>query len=687
MNDISGFKFQKVFHRKGAEECTDLIISVHGMGDQFRNDMTHTVASLFAETYVKDPFLKQAIRLPQGLWEGEKTHQPECDDVISYAPLEGEVKKQKENNQTPTLAELGKLGFAEIYWADMPRVAERDAHRLEYSPQWAGSVVDRLRQRNDLENGFSGPELTLGATVLEEVAESMKILQNLFFLTDKAGMFTFDLGNIMAQYLGDVQQVADFRYVREEIIKRFAVRVAYLAAKCPRANLHFVAHSEGTVLTFFTLLTAMNKAVLSEDPFKEPFKDCAGWISRVRSLTTFGSPIDKHLLLWPEMWGRLSDGEEKARAAMNAFDEAKEKCTKTRSGCAACKDECDVCSAASEVFRQALHEQHQKWHVPAGHKIRWRNYYDKADPVGFDLDTAREKLLLWGCQAFEFTQHDDFGFRRYILAGKAHVDYFGDSQLFEHIRDSAVFGRTSKIVPQDTWYGKTSPVWPFAIVAALHLVAVFILHQSLSPGTHANPGFVWPFASAGLVRWAGSLAGVVGGAAMMLAVTIFTRSARIAGIPNALFGWPMVYTGLCVGVLAGTFYKQSSFIGMNWAGFTWVLLAGVLASLLTLLLDFTLKHFGKSPVWGLRVQMIFGGGTVALSVMSLLKSPEASLLKASMGAAAFLYLWWLGVLLFDLSYVWKRYINTARENTFAEKLRRRIHGRVKMTGPHAHRPA
>jgi hypothetical protein len=150
------------------------------------------------------------------------------------------------------------MAFAEIHWADIPRDIEENGHRLESPPQWAGSVVDRLRQREDLKQSYSGSDVTTGATVVEEIAETIKILDRVLMPLEKAGAFTFDLGRILNQYLGDVQQVADFMYVRERFLKRFRERIDYLASISEAGEIHFIAHSEGSVLTLRTLLRALN---------------------------------------------------------------------------------------------------------------------------------------------------------------------------------------------------------------------------------------------------------------------------------------------------------------------------------------------------------------------------------------------------------------------------------------------
>ena len=45
---------------------------------------------------------------------------------------------------------------------------------------------------------------------------------------------------------------------------------------------------------------------------------------------------------------------------------------------------------------------------------------------------------------------------------------------------------------------------------------------------------------------------------------------------------------------------------------------------------------------------------------------------AAAGAAGFLFLWWIASLLFDLVYVWQRYINCSRDATFLQMLRKKM---------------
>src|ERR1043165_5602535 len=97
---------------------------------------------------------------------------------------------------------------------------------------------------------------------------------------------------------------------------------------------------------------------------------------------TMGSPLDKHILLWPGLWKSLTPG------------------------------------LANSLF--------------SSRRIPWRNYYDYGDPVGFKLDSVRAWLKQQKCTAFQFDTKHDHGFARYLLPGEAHNEYWNDPDVFEH---------------------------------------------------------------------------------------------------------------------------------------------------------------------------------------------------------------------------------------------------------------
>src|SRR6476619_1911640 len=117
------------------------------------------------------------------------------------------------------------------------------------------------------------------------------------------GIFSFDLDKVLTDFLGDVQIVTEFRDNSREILEIFNKQLETVHRQYPDADIYLVAHSEGTVVTLLGLLHAMC------DPIRPADKDHPAvtydWLQNVRGLMTIGSPIDKHLTLWPELFSSL----------------------------------------------------------------------------------------------------------------------------------------------------------------------------------------------------------------------------------------------------------------------------------------------------------------------------------------------------------------------------------------------
>ena len=184
-------------------------------------------------------------------------------------------------------------------------------------------------------------------------------------------------------------------------------------------------------------------------------------------MMTIGSPLNKHLLLWPKLVQGFTPGPS----------------------------------------------------IPSlPGKIRWRNYYDFGDPVGFKLDRTRKWLAQYHWDPFfEFDDkpEHDIGFTRYWFPGEAHNDYWDDAQVFRHFIDNVMLDAENpadqKVMaelkaldqkkqpdaifpsrPPESRFGPAliSPMIPYLLAACTLLVGVFLLYRgvaALSPTFAEKP--------------------------------------------------------------------------------------------------------------------------------------------------------------------------------------------------------
>src|SRR5262249_42276772 len=310
----------------------------------------------------------------------------------------------------------------------------------EAAQKWAKTVVARVRamdegkaKERNTKQRFPASDYDLAAQVIDEMIQTNQVLGSLLFLSEKAGLFKFDLDDVLVNYLGDVQVVAEFSNYREQIVDLFQKVLAKVNEAHDKAEIYIVSHSEGTVIAFLGLLGALH----------QPDAARPKWVNQVRGLMTIGSPINKHLLLWPELWDDLKAPQGPAPKS----------------------------------------------------PIAWRNYYDFGDPVGFRLDATREWLHANGWRDFfdfnpEKHPDHDIGFTRYYFPGKAHNDYWEDEGVFGHFINTVVDPPPLKGV--DLPKAKTipaprsralpfvvSPTLPYVLALALVFAAVSILYAAV----------------------------------------------------------------------------------------------------------------------------------------------------------------------------------------------------------------
>jgi hypothetical protein len=587
-----------------------VIVAVHGIGEQFRYATAQQVVNRFCGYYHEAH--------PSAVPLGALYHTPR--------PVPAPYPFPKDSD----------LGFEEVYWAPIPRKEATDGFVIEEAKAWARTVVARIGAETDATR-LTHFQYQSIRTILEEIIEAIAVLERLSFIAEKAGVLEFELGQVLVDFIGDVQIVTEFETFREAILQHFDKVMTDVAksAGYEDADIYVVSHSEGTVVALLGLLRAFCPRPGADGKPTPP----PAWAARVKGFMTLGSPIDKHLVLWPRLW-------EEFEAGPTALPPA---------------------------------------------PIPWKNYYDNGDPVGFDLDVAREWMGERWSKVFHFTKEDDHGFTRYYLPGKAHVDYWEDPAVFGHFianvverdlaaPDEAAAARRKRYAEGPrTRLGAlvTSYLLPYAVVLGLMFLASFLIYktvyQSIDAAGHARIRSSVPIVFRKVGAMTLLLFGITAGARMVFLTRLKTgfhwwlAGALIFAACAA--GYYELNVGKWLGERAaegGFPSSQSGKADGRWPAAVVVFaaagvcFAGAVASKL-------------NAKWGLRALLILGAGSVAAVVMHLEQAAkeEMTLWPVVLAGVASLYLWWLSILVFDLTFVWHRYIRHARTLGFLAELWRK----------------
>ena len=573
-------------------KVTRLVVAVHGIGNQFRYSTVQAVACRFA-TYCRRP-----ITQPLGAFHPAKViSKPDSPELGAY------LFEPPPGSET----DFSGFGFAEVFWADIPERAAATKNTTEESKAWAQTIVERVRMLDQSSPGKSDLiDYKKASAVVEEMIGTIKVLENLLFIASKAGLFEFNLGQLLTDFLGDVQIVADFKDYGGDIFKRFANTMKNLIRRMPNAEkIYIVAHSEGTVVSLKGLLTAL---AAEKDQNNE-------WVDRVKGYMTIGSPLNKHIVMWPKLWQ-------------------------------------DLKPAPGRTGRDP---------------ILWRNYYDYGDPVGFNLEITREWMKENGwlsedetneeARFFQFGHDDDCGFTRYPFPGKAHNDYWNDGNVFGHFIDEVVLQKGKAAKPRTIWWTVfVSRVVPYVLCLALLAGGTYVLYNTL----------VATFFKSQQVPVLWDVSGIT---CLLGGVTLLSRMSRLDKI------WPAGVIAVAAFALGTIGYLtfashstqkllSSAFVIPN--GIIWWFLA---TSLISAGLSKWRPRLGMFPLIGL-------GGIAACLVLWTLHQmhPEIALDRSLwalvLANAAFLYLWWLSALLFDLVYIWHRFICSYRTTKILRTLRK-----------------
>jgi hypothetical protein len=544
-----------------AGKVEKVIVAVHGVGDQYNFATIQSVVNQFCR------FRGQPPAVPLGRFHGE----PKFSISPPFPP-----------------GMFDDLAFAEVYWAKVPREVTKDEHTIEESKKWAGTLVERLRLLGGERRGYRNADYDRIRVVVQEMIQTLAVLERLSFLASQAGLFTFDLKKLLENYLADVQIVTEFDNARATILEAFRTTMHDVSRTYPDADVYLIAHSEGTVVSLLGLLEAGR------------LRDPPNWLRQVAGFMTIGSPIDKHLILWPSLFGSAPPSSN----------------------------------------------------YEPDHRIEWRNYYDRGDPIGFNLNGIREWNQANGWdRVFSFSPEHDFGFVRYPFPGKAHVDYWDDPEVFGHFIATVVKKNPWEIgaAPTDDrkppatrrFKEALSFVIPYLMVTALIIVGVYFLYQSVE-GAH-KPDTAMSLGAAFYL--------VTGASILVLGLTVAARVPRLTRdsairLLGAAVAVILAFAGVYIG--GGIGHEGPEFI--NRVSKAAYLGAVLLLVVLTVATTATWPSLGLKPLIGLGTAALAAFVTWGLTDTNV--GPLGPLWPVFVAFAVFLYLWWLAALLLDLVLFW-----------------------------------
>jgi len=241
---------------------TKTFVAVHGIGEKMRNSTVRSVAT--------DSRARLPVRAGRASCRSRRSRSATSTASAALSP----------RLTIRASGKFEKIGFSAIFWADLPKSVQMKEDTLEETKAWARTLVARARSRfeeaqqrhrlallpqeisdaqakveqaegparnslaeelaelqelkaaleamkrqpvpkADAELALVQPDFSLAGEVLDEVIETVYVLENLTFLAEKAGLFTFDLREVLEDYVGDVQLVTEFAQHRHEIIQRF----------------------------------------------------------------------------------------------------------------------------------------------------------------------------------------------------------------------------------------------------------------------------------------------------------------------------------------------------------------------------------------------------------------------------------------------------------------------------------
>lgn len=562
---------------KQAGETNDaartVVVAVHGVGDQTRFETLR-------------PLVHRAL---------VRAKRPR---KVSIGDLHSQIHAL---HATAVFAELPGLAFAEVFWADVGR--DNEKYVLGRIDDWVDDVVERVHAceaTGSPHDPTSAVRLGLVRRVLADMGKAIALVRLANRGLASAGIGSIDFERISSAFLADVQMFAEFAFVRREVMARFHTVMRQIAEEsAPEARIHICAHSLGSVVAFLGILEA---AARHEE-----------WVSRTSSLLTIGSPIDKFITLWPEM-----------------FDDVRR---------------------AAPLWGPV-------------EPIAWMNYADLGDPVGYEIDSAREEVAAWAPTLFRFVNTGDAEvFDRYYVPGLAHLAYWKDQALFDHWFDAHVLPSTSESPAPPPSTRKLSTVSAYAISFGVLLVVVVAsahFFASVINGVSQIGAAVEPGASGATLSL--SLRQV-----LETALYLFGFAA-LSGASRTSWSFGRFGVGVVATAVAATLIGLDRDFALATSTYVSALAVTIAIALLQNLLDRNVTVSGaRRPL-----QWIFMLAPILLLFAFETNGFDAQAIfgfLVPLGTA--IVLWVLAIVLFDLVTVWFEYVRNGRHLEHLRKAMRR----------------
>jgi hypothetical protein len=178
------------------------------------------------------------------------------------------------------------IGFSEVYWQPITKgyLAAHNGQTPVPVFTWAHSLNCRVRG-----DDRGGQSLSAWREALDNAETLLGLIQKLAVISGKAKTF----GQTLCDFIGDVQMYAEVDPIHDDVnvvFKDALDDIAFTRKQIPAvfdsSEIYIVAHSEGTVVSWKSLILARSAEVPP------------GWLNQIKGFVTLGSPIDKHLLMW-----------------------------------------------------------------------------------------------------------------------------------------------------------------------------------------------------------------------------------------------------------------------------------------------------------------------------------------------------------------------------------------------------